>query len=144
LFEFATTLALGNVLSFRLGHLRLKPSQSYSVHASATDATNDVEMVWAKPHKFKKQLAHLDVQNAKCRVNSDWQVIRSRVVELGGGDPKKGFQQINGTVKHALDVLQELLEWKDNEVSYAAFNGEVSRLEKLLRSGENPNQADKT
>eukprot|EP00301_Raphidiophrys_heterophryoidea_P011942 c18202_g1_i1.p1 GENE.c18202_g1_i1~~c18202_g1_i1.p1 ORF type:complete len:967 (-),score=248.24 c18202_g1_i1:119-3019(-) len=161
LFEFATTLDKSNILSFRLGHLRPKPTINNSVSSNRRSSGNsthhthskpcsrnildDYELELASTKKFKNASRSIDLRNAKAAVKTDLtEIIHPRVLQLGQGNLFKGFCLINEQVREAMQQVQEIHEWKDNELSYAANMGDVTRLKKLLRSGDNPNLADKS
>eukprot|EP00300_Choanocystis_sp_HF-7_P005519 c14124_g1_i2.p1 GENE.c14124_g1_i2~~c14124_g1_i2.p1 ORF type:complete len:640 (+),score=146.99 c14124_g1_i2:275-1921(+) len=149
LYEFATTLHRGNVLSFRMGSLRTcstswkKALQGNVPSSNVFDEGHFITL--ANKRKFDLVVRGLDVKMAKSAVQRDLtEVIHPRIRQLGNGNLLSGFSMVNSTVRQAIEQVRELEQWQDNELSYAAFQGAVDRLVKLLRSGDCPNQADKS
>lgn len=149
LFEFATTLHRGNVLSFRMGSLRTCGTSLRNALQSNTPSMfvfDDGHVITlANKRKFELAVRGIDVKMAKSAVQRDLtEVIHPRIRQLGNGNLSHGFSMVNSTVRQAIEQVRELEQWQDNELSYAAFQGAVDRLVKLLRSGDCPNQADKS
>jgi hypothetical protein len=88
LYEFATTLSRGNVLSFRLGRIQPRSKQqssSFIGHPSSRckrEIEDEFELIIGHPKLFQSVLKALDLRHAKATVESDLSEVRKLFISL--------------------------------------------------------------